>query len=135
MPNLIAYLWVAAGGAIGSMGRFALASAVSRALGERFPWGTILVNVSGCFIIGVIAMAATPAGRLPTPLNVRDFLMIGVCGGYTTFSSFSLQTLSLMRAGDWAGAGGNMAISVFACLAAVWLGALTGTVIGSVTAP
>jgi CrcB protein len=131
MPTLISYLFVAAGGAIGSMSRFALASAVGRALGERFPWGTILVNVSGCFAIGIIAMAATPAGRIPTPLDVRQFLMIGVCGGYTTFSSFSLQTLTLARAGDWMGALGNTALSVFACFAAVALGAGLGALVSS----
>jgi CrcB protein len=130
MPSLTAYLFVAAGGAAGSVGRFALASLVGQALGERFPWGTILVNISGCFAIGVIAMAITPAGRIYAPADVRQFLMIGVCGGYTTFSSFSLQTLMLLRAGDWIGAGANMAVSVLACLLAVWAGALVGGLFG-----
>jgi CrcB protein len=130
MPTLISYVWVGAGGALGSIGRFALASLFAEALGERFPWGTIAVNVSGCFIIGLVGMATAPVGRIPAPLDVRQFLMIGVCGGYTTFSSFSLQTLTLMRAGAWAEAGANVAISVIACVAAVWLGALAGEGLG-----
>ncbi len=126
MPTLISYVWVAAGGALGSVARFALASAFARAVGERFPWGTIAVNVTGCFVIGVIAMATAPVGRMPVSVDVRQFLMIGVCGGYTTFSSFSLQTLTLMRAGEWPQAGANVAISVVACVLAVWAGAATG---------
>jgi CrcB protein len=126
MPTLVSYLWVAAGGALGSVSRYALASAFARAVGERFPWGTIAVNISGCFVIGLIGMATAPVGRIATPLDVRQFLMIGICGGYTTFSSFSLQTLTLMRAGAWMEAGANVTVSVVACMVAVWLGAAAG---------
>jgi CrcB protein len=126
MPTLISYVWVAAGGALGSVARFALASAFGQAVGERFPWGTIAVNISGCFVIGAIAMSTSPVGRIPVSVDFRQFLMIGICGGYTTFSSFSLQTLTLLRSGAWAEAGANVAISVVACMLAVWLGTMAG---------
>ena len=123
---MITYLWIALGGALGSMARFALSGAVARMVGETFPWGTILVNVSGCFVIGVLAVTTGPEGRVLTPPDVRQFLLIGVCGGYTTFSSFSLQTLNLLRGGEIAGALGNVAVSVIACMVAVWIGAVAG---------
>ena len=89
----MAYLWVAIGGALGSVGRFWLNGMVSRSFGETFPWGTMVINVTGSFAIGVVAALAMPEGRLDTPSRafVTQFLMIGICGGYTTFSSFSLQ--------------------------------------------
>lgn len=123
---MVTYLWVALGGALGSVGRFALTSAMARGVGEAFPWGTILVNVSGCFVIGLLAMTTGPEGRGLTPPHLRQFLLIGVCGGYTTFSSFSLQTLNLMRGGEIVGALGNVAISLIACLVAVWIGVIAG---------
>jgi len=130
---MIAYLWVAIGGALGSVGRFWINGMVSRNFGETFPWGTMIVNVSGSFVIGVAAALAMPEGRLDTPSRgfVTQFLMIGLCGGYTTFSSFSVQTLNLLRDREWLYAGGNILLSVLLCLLAVALGYLCGAAVSS----
>ena len=127
MTNL-AYLWVALGGALGSVGRFWINGLVAEKTGATFPWGTLAINVGGSFIIGVIGAVASPEGRLDSPTRqfATQFLMIGVCGGYTTFSSFSLQTLNLVRDREWLYAGGNVLLSVVLCLLAVWLGWLLG---------
>jgi CrcB protein len=116
------YLLIALGGALGSVTRFALADVTGQHLGDSFPWGTMLVNVAGSFVIGFFATFTGPEGRVPVGTQGRHFFMTGVLGGFTTFSSFSLQTLALVREGDWARAGGNVAGSVVLCLLAVWLG-------------
>ena len=123
---MLAYLWIAMGGALGSVGRFWFSGVVGRQFGETFPWGTLLVNVSGSFVIGLLAALAEPGGRRFIGPTGRQFFMYGVCGGYTTFSSFSLQTLELVREGDWFKAGANAAGSVVFCLVAVWLGYALG---------
>jgi fluoride exporter len=130
---MIAYFWVAIGGALGSVGRFWLNGLISTRFGETFPWGTMLVNISGSLLIGIIGALAVPEGRLDSPSRafVTQFLMIGVCGGYTTFSSFSLQTLALLRDREWLYAGGNVLLSVTLCLVAVWLGWLLGSTLNS----
>jgi CrcB protein len=128
---MLAYLWVAIGGALGSVARFWFSGAVARHFGETFPWGTLLVNVSGSFVIGFFATVTAPDGRLFAPASFRQFFMIGVCGGYTTFSSFSLQTLSLVEDGEWLHAGANIVGSVVLCLVAVWLGHLLAASINS----
>jgi len=130
---MLAYLWVALGGALGSVARFWVNGLVSEKFGATFPWGTLVINVFGSFVIGVIGALAIPEGRLDTPTRVfaTQFLMIGVCGGYTTFSSFSLQTLNLLREREWLYAGGNVVLSVVLCMMAVWLGWLTGTIFSS----
>jgi fluoride exporter len=130
---MMAYLWVAVGGALGSVGRFWLNGIVSRSFGETFPWGTLIVNVTGSFVIGIIASLALPEGRLDSSSRafVTQFFMIGICGGYTTFSSFSLQTLNLLRDREWLYAGGNMVLSVLLCLLAVGLGYLCGAAASS----
>jgi CrcB protein len=118
------YLWIALGGALGTIGRFALSSFVAARFGDVFPWGTLIVNISGCFIIGFFAALTGPDGRILVSPDMRQFVMVGICGGYTTFSSFSLQTLNLMRSGDLMRAGGNVLFSVVACMIGVWLGAV-----------
>ena len=124
---MITYLWVALGGALGSVARYWMTNAVAALTGPRFPWGTIIINVVGSFVIGLVAYAATPVGRVPVSFDMRAFILVGICGGYTTFSSFSLQTLELARNGYWLGAAGNIVVSVVLCLAAVWAGyALAG---------
>ncbi len=130
---MIAYLWVAIGGALGSVGRFWLNGIVSARFGETFPWGTMFINVTGSFIIGVIASLAAPEGRMDSSSRAfaTQFLMIGLCGGYTTFSSFSLQTLNLLRDREWLYAGGNVILSVVLCMAAIWLGWLLGSTFNS----
>ena len=133
---MLAYLWVAIGGALGSVGRFWLNGLVSEKFSETaaaFPLGTLIVNVTGSFIIGVIAALAIPEGRMDSPSRqfATQFLMIGICGGYTTFSSFSLQTLNLLRDREWLYAGGNILLSVILCMVAVWLGWLLGSIFSS----
>lgn len=123
----MAYLWIAVGSALGGMARFWCSGVVARLVGETFPWGTLTVNVVGSFVIGFFAILTGPDGRLLVGTPVRQFVMIGVCGGYTTFSSFSIQTLELMRDGEWLQAGGNAVGSVVLCLAGVWAGAALAT--------
>ncbi len=110
------------GGGLGSMARFWLSGFVADRLGATFPYGTILVNISGCFVIGLAAGLTGADGRLIVPPGFRTFFLVGVCGGYTTFSSFSLQTLELARLGEWLWAGLNVVGSVVGCLLAVWVG-------------
>jgi CrcB protein len=132
----IAYLWVALGGALGSVGRFWLNGIVSTKFAETaaaFPLGTLVINVTGSFLIGIFAALAVPEGRMDSQSRAfaTQFLMIGICGGYTTFSSFSLQTLNLLRDREWLYAGGNVILSVVMCMIAVWLGWLLGSIFNS----
>ncbi len=116
------YFWVAVGSALGGVGRYWCSGVVARHFGETFPWGTIAVNVVGSFVIGFFATLTAPDGRLFVGAVPRQFVMTGVLGGYTTFSSFSLQTLNLFAEGEWLKASGNVVLSVVLCLIAVWLG-------------
>ena len=116
------YIWIAVGGALGSIARYWCAVVATRLVGETFPWGTLFVNIVGSFIIGFFATLTGPDGRLPAGDTVRQFVMIGLCGGFTTFSAFSIQTLDLIQDGDWLRAGANVVASVLVCLLAVWLG-------------
>ena len=93
-----------------------------KSFGETFPAGTLLVNISGSLVIGFFAGLTGPDGRFLVNPTIRQFFMIGICGGYTTFSSFSLQTLTLAREGEFLFAALNIASSVILCLLAVWLG-------------
>ncbi len=119
---MLSYLLVAIGGALGSVARYWFSGVVGRQFGETFPWGTVLVNITGCFAIGVLAALAEPGGRHYIKPSGRLFLIYGICGGYTTFSSFSLQTFQLVMRGDWLRAGGNVIGSVVLCFVATWLG-------------
>ncbi|HEY5624212.1 MAG TPA: fluoride efflux transporter CrcB [Gammaproteobacteria bacterium] len=123
------YFWIGLGSALGGMGRYWCTEAMVKAYGATFPWGTIFVNVSGSLAIGVLATVLGPEGRLFASPDIRVFLMIGICGGYTTFSSFSLQTLNLLRDGHWLWAGANVLGSVLLCVAAVWIGHLGAAVL------
>jgi CrcB protein len=132
----IAYLWVALGGALGSVSRYWINGLVADKFIETsavFPLGTLVINVTGSFLIGVFAGLAVPEGRLDPQSRAftTQFLMIGVCGGYTTFSSFSLQTLNLMREREFLYAGGNVLLSVTLCMIAVWLGWMLGAAFNS----
>ncbi len=129
---MLVYLYVALGGAIGSVARFALSAYIARSVNEVFPWGTLIVNITGCFVIGLFATLTGPAGRILVPPSFRQFFMVGICGGYTTFSSFSLQTLALARDGDMARATTNVGASVGLCLLGVYLGAVAGTAINQI---
>jgi CrcB protein len=120
-------LWIAAGGALGSLLRYWVTLLTAAWLGERMPWGTILINISGSLVIGVIAAMAESGGRWALSPDIRLFLMVGICGGYTTFSSFSLQTLTLFQMGEPVRAVANVLLSVLACLIAVWAGYALGS--------
>jgi fluoride exporter len=122
--SMAIYFLVALGGAIGTTGRYFISGVTARLIGETFPWGTLAVNVTGSFIIGFFAALTGPDGRLYVGSTGRQMFMTGVCGGYTTFSSFSLQTLNLMNDGEWFRAGANIGLSLALCLMAVWAGAL-----------
>lgn len=124
-----AYFWVALGSALGGVARFWCSGFVAERVGGTFPWGTMLVNVLGSFVIGLFATLTGPDGRLLAGYHARQFVMVGLCGGYTTFSSFSLQTLDLIRGDEWLEAGLNVALSVVLCLLAVWLGHLAAAAI------
>jgi fluoride exporter len=117
-----AWVAVAVGGAMGSVARFWLASAMTALTGPRFPWGTLLINVLGSFVIGLVAGVTLTPARVGMHPDIRIFLMTGVCGGFTTFSAFSLQTLELMQAGEMAPALGYAVGSVVLCVIATYCG-------------
>ena len=121
------YLWIALGGAIGSVARFWMSGLIGERFDSKFPWGTLFVNITGSFLIGIFAALSETGGRLAEATPLRQFLVVGICGGYTTFSAFSVQTFDLMRAGNWPAVTGNVLGSVLACLLAVWLGHLLGS--------
>ncbi|MDR3575976.1 MAG: fluoride efflux transporter CrcB [Anaerolineaceae bacterium] len=122
-------IWVAIGSAIGGVSRFWLAEAFAAWLGTDFPWGTVVVNITGCFLIGFFSALTGPDGRILVSTTTRQFVMIGICGGYTTFSSFSLQTLNMAQKGDWSQAGLHIGISMIFCLLAVWMGSVAAAAI------
>jgi CrcB protein len=119
---MLPYLWVALGGALGSVGRYWLSLVGVRMWGEYFPWATLLINVIGSFVIGAFGTLTSHGGAMPAPNDVRLFVMVGICGGFTTFSSFSLQTLLLLRGGAVFSAISNVVLSVALCLIAVAIG-------------
>ena len=121
-----AYLAVAVGGAMGSVARFWLAGVMTTLTGPRFPWGTLLINVVGSFVIGLVAAATLTPERIAMHPTMRIFLMTGVCGGFTTFSAFSLQTLELMQGGELVPAFGYAVGSVVLCVVATYCGWLLG---------
>ncbi len=116
------YLWIFIGGGIGSTARMAVSEMIARHVGGSFPWGTLAVNLTGSLAIGFIASITAPDNHWLTGDGARHFIMLGLLGGYTTFSSFSLQTLELLRDGDMPRAAGNVLLSVSLCLAGAWLG-------------
>jgi CrcB protein len=132
----IAYLWVALGGALGSVSRYWVGGLVAKKFVEAsavFPLGTLAINVAGSFLIGIFAAFAMPESRLDPQSRAftTQFLMIGVCGGFTTFSSFSRETLNLLQDREFLYAGGNILLSVTLCMIAVWLGWLLGSIFNS----
>ena len=119
---MIVYLWIALGSALGGVARYACQGWGARFISDTFPWGTMIVNIIGCSIIGFFATFTGPDGRVIVGPPMRQFVMVGILGGYTTFSSFSLETLNLARDGQWAQAAGYVLGSLVFCLLGVWLG-------------
>ena len=127
----MAYLWVALGGALGSVARYGISGLIAAAFGEAFPWGTLVINVTGSLVIGFFGAITQVETAGPHRVTIIQFVMVGICGGYTTFSSFSLQTLILLQKRQWLFAAGNMLGSVILCMIAVWLGWMLGELIHS----
>ncbi len=116
------YIYVMLGSALGGGARYAVSGVAAGHIGETFPWGTMIVNVTGSFVIGFFATLTGPDGRVFVGTEGRQFVMTGLCGGFTTFSSFSLQTLNLVRDGEMTLAGMNIGLSFVLCLLSVWAG-------------
>jgi CrcB protein len=119
----MSYLWVTVGSALGGLLRYAI-TRMTLTMSAGFPYGTILINVVGSFVIGYFGTLTLQSGRYAASDNLRLFVMVGLCGGFTTFSSFSLQTFDLLRSGAWVRALANVVLSVTLCLAAVAAGHL-----------
>lgn len=120
------YLWVALGSAIGGVLRFALGRALMPAQADGMPWGTLLINCLGSFVIGLCGTLTVRGARWEVSEAARIFVMVGLCGGFTTFSAFSLETFELLRGGAWGRALLNAGLSVLLCLGAVALGHWVG---------
>jgi CrcB protein len=120
MAGMATYLAVAVGGALGSVARFVLAGQLMRAIGIGFPWGTLTVNVIGGLAIGVLAELFALKLSLPRPVQVG--LIVGVLGGFTTFSAFSLEVVLMIERHDWVQAAAYAAGSVVLCVGAVLAG-------------
>lgn len=121
-----ATLWIAVGSGIGGVARYWLMVLMERMFGDTFPWGTLAVNVSGSVLIGVFVVMVGADERVTDLTLSQQFIALGIFGGFTTFSAFSLQTLLLMQSGNWVSAGANIAVSVGACLLGVWAGQKLG---------
>ena len=117
----MSYVWVTIGSALGGLLRYAL-TRLTVPIDSGFPYGTILVNILGSFAIGYFGTLTLHGGRYSASPNLRLFVMVGICGGFTTFSSFSLESLELLRAGHPGRAAANILVSVALCLASVAAG-------------
>jgi fluoride exporter len=122
MNLLVTYLVIGIGSALGGLARYGSGLLAAALWGARFPWGTILINILGSFVIGGFATLTGPDGRVYVGPLGRQFVMVGLCGGYTTFSSFSLESLQLLQQGRPLAAGANIALSLVLCLLAAWIG-------------
>ena len=124
---LLSWMAVALGSAAGGLMRYGCGLLIAGRVDSGFPWATLFVNVTGSFLIGVIAAFTDPEGRWAAVPLMRELLMVGVLGGFTTFSAFSLQTFTLLREGRMAFAITNIGASVLLCLVVVWLGYTMGS--------
>jgi fluoride exporter len=119
--SFVTCLYVVIGGAIGTLARYMI-SVAALPISQTLPWGTISINILGSFVIGFFGTLTLSQGRFPVSEDIRLFVMVGLCGGFTTFSSFSLQTLDLLRSGATLRASINVIASVVLCVAAVAVG-------------
>ncbi len=119
---MLEYFWICLGGAAGTGARYWLSTFIALRFGQTFPLGTLVINIIVSFVIGFFATLTGPDGRWMVNPQFRQFFMIGIIGGFTTFSSFSLQTLNLAQDGEWLWACLNIIASVVLCLLSVWLG-------------
>ena len=126
MSGLIA---VVLGSVLGGAARYFVSGAVARSVGETFPWGTLIINVSGALLIGIFGGLARDSTSILAQPDVWLLAVTGFLGCYTTVSSFSLQTLNLANDGEWLYAGLNVAGSVVLCLVAVWIGTAAANII------
>lgn len=122
MNLFLIYAVIGTGSALGGVARYGLGILAVSLWGPEFPWGTIIINAVGSFVIGFFATITGPEGRLLVGTLARQFVMIGFCGGFTTFSAFSLETVSLLWSGRATAAAINASLSVIVCLVAVWIG-------------
>lgn len=118
------YVAVTIGSALGGLARYLVSNAIPS---EDFPWATLFINIVGSFVIGFFATLTAVEGRMPASPEIRVFVMAGICGGFTTFSAFSLQALDLVREQELGAAAGYVLGSVALCLLAVWLGYVSAT--------
>lgn len=119
MNPVLTYLWIGLGSAAGGLARFGVGTVLGS---PAFPWATILINATGSLVIGFFATATGPDGRLLVGTLARQTVMVGFCGGYTTFSAFSLESFALLRHGRIVAAAANVGLSLVLCLAGVWFG-------------
>ncbi len=119
---MITWLVVALGSAFGGVSRYGVGLLADQLWGSAFPWGTLLINIVGSFIIAFFGTVTLATGPMPANSDIRAFVMVGFCGGFTTFSSFSLQTLELLQDGEILAAGAYMLASVVLCVAGAFLG-------------
>lgn len=121
---MIQLVSIAMGGALGAVLRYLVSNGVYSLFGRTFPWGTLTVNILGSLLMGFLYIFFVERSAVST--EMRSFVLIGLLGSFTTFSTFSIETLTLLEAGEVVSAGLNMLLSVFCCLAACWLGVTIG---------
>lgn len=119
-----ALIFIAAGGAIGAVLRYVASVSVYAVLGRGFPYGTLFVNVTGSLLMGLLSVIMLD--RFDPGPEWRAAVLVGILGSFTTFSTFSFETLNLIEQGDMLRATANIALSVLVCLAAVWFGVVLG---------
>jgi len=125
------YFWVAIGSALGGVARHWCTLVATKWLGVAFPWGTLFINILGSFVIGLFFTITGVDGRFEVSIDAKAFVMVGICGGYTTFSAFSLQTLALALEGQWLRAGTYILASVVLCIVGVWAGHAIATAVNA----
>jgi len=124
MMTTLGWFAIACGGALGAVARFAMSHQVYQWFGREFAWGTLSVNVLGSFIMGLVAVLLVDKFDVST--EWRAFIMVGFLGAFTTFSTFSFETMQYIQVGELNKAVLNIAVSLITCLAGVWLGLIAG---------